>query len=134
MNGREPLWDIHVPRVASAPSRRFGFQLIRPRARHWPQNLCAVLLSGIVMLAPLPAASNQPQAWMLWAAVIGLIGALALATERPTQVLAARHIRLIVGLGLILPALALLQAQPLAALSGGITLNLPGGTAQLSSL
>lgn len=49
--------------------------------RRWPETTSAVVLTGIVLLAPLPAASNLPLVWMFWAAVIGATGAVLSITD-----------------------------------------------------
>jgi O-antigen ligase len=114
--------------------RAIGFQPVRAVPRKWPLHLAVVVLTSLVLLAPVPAASNHPLAWMLWAVVVGLTGALAVATSTYTGALGTRHVRIILTLGAVLLAMALWQALPMRALRGGVLLSLPTGTLTLPSV
>ena len=71
----------------------------------------------IVLIAPIPVASNRPALWMLWAAILGLVAALYLTASLltdPNRGLRSRgHARLFWLAGLV-PAFALVQFLPMA--------------------
>jgi O-antigen ligase len=80
----------------------------------------AVLLVGIVAIAPIPLGSNRPFFWAMWAGIVGLVATVYLA------ILWLRDEPLRVPLGRLWPA-----ALPFAALLAWLfvqTLPLPGGT------
>ncbi len=95
-------------------------------------RLAAALVLSVVALAPLPAGSNRPLPWMVWAAVLGLGYALHLAVmvraqpNRPPRLLAHG---MVVVLALAAPAFGLVQvaaastgmAAPLATVSSSAT-------------
>ncbi|MGR3343182.1 MAG: O-antigen ligase family protein [Paracoccaceae bacterium] len=128
------FWDLGPVDAMTLPVSRAGFQLIRPMSRKWPGQLAAMVLISVVLLAPIPAASNHPLAWMLWATVIGLTGALVMATTGRAQAIRTRHVKLMLALGFVLLGVAIWQALPMRGIRGGVLISLPSGTTNLPSL
>lgn len=64
------------------PTEQPEFSVVRANKRIWPERLTATLLAAIVLIAPLPVASNHPLAWLGWAVVVGLAGSLHSAFAR----------------------------------------------------
>ncbi len=90
--------------------------LSRRRATRKLNDRLGGILVAIVLLAPIPLGSNRPIFWMGWAVVLGLLTAgylIAMRRIQPTRPLQARHFKLILAVGLALPAAALIQLLPL---------------------
>ncbi|EEW24570.1 O-antigen ligase family protein [Rhodobacter ferrooxidans] len=106
--------------------------VVRPFSRL--NDRLAVVLVAIVLLAPLPLASNRPVWWMIWGLVIGPVAAWyfwaghRIAADRPLR---ARNHRLILALLLPVPVFAVLQALPIAGLLPQAWRALPDGAATL---
>ncbi len=94
------------------------------------------ILVALILIAPVPVGSNRPVFWMIWAALIGLLGAVyfaLLAWMHPARRSRVPGIRAILILGLAVPMAGLVQLVPfgapaIARLSGelqpsGITLS-----------
>lgn len=122
------FWDLGPVDAMTLPVRRVGFQRIRPTSRKWPAQLATTVLVSIILLAPIPAASNHPLAWMLWATVIGLTGALVMATNRRANAIRTRQVKLVLALGTVLLGVAIWQTLPLGGWRGGVLLSLASGT------
>lgn len=67
--------------------------------RDWPGRILAVVLSGIVVLSPLPGGSNSAVLWMLWTGLIGLTGVFYLQAGRSHQLDLLPNIRILIWLG-----------------------------------
>ena len=128
------FWNFGPVDAMTLPVRRVGFQRIRPTSRKWPAQLATTVLVSIILLAPIPAASNHPLAWMLWATVIGLTGALVMATNRRANAIRTRQVKLVLALGTVLLGVAIWQTLPLGGWRGGVLLSLASGTTYLPSL
>jgi len=126
--GRDPL----VMESAAAPS------IISRPARTKPQSRPVVLYVGVflsvVLLSPVPLASNHPLAWLFWATLLGLTGAILSAEARQPGRSELHQHRFLFVLGLIFVAFTLFQAAPLPILQGGISVALPAGDVVFPSL
>ncbi|MCR8723854.1 O-antigen ligase family protein [Frigidibacter sp. ROC022] len=99
-----------------------------PEERMRPVNrVVAGLLTGIVLLAPLPAGSDRPAAWMLWSTVLHATACLYLARTAATGALGGMKLRRfpLLLLPLLLLGYGLLQTLPLAGLLRAWMLPLP---------
>ncbi len=115
-----------------APYPRSTFVRIRRRRRAWPMRLCMTACLGVLLLAPLPRASNLAQAWLFWAAVLGLVMAILSAANARKAITGPA--RAMVLLGLVFAWFALFQAAPLPGWRGGLPVATPGGTVTLNHL
>ena len=115
-----------------APYPRGAFVRIRRRRRAWPMRLCMTVCLGVLWLAPLPRASNLAQAWLFWAAVLGLVIAILSAAKARAPV--SGPARVMVLLGIVFAWFALFQAAPLPGWRGGLPVETPGGTVTLNTL
>lgn len=91
-------------------------------------DVTAVSLVFVILAAPIPAASNRPALWMLWAAALGVLATLYLAASlviAPQRVLRSRQHAALFCLAALVPAFALLQTLPIAGLVPGFLTALP---------
>ncbi len=122
-----PPGDPPVARFARA-----NFSLTRRKARKWPLQMAMAATLGITLLSPLPAASNQPLAWMFWAVILGAVGAVFSWSR--TRLPLSGPLRATFVLALIFVGFALFQAAPLPGWRGGILVDLPAGPVLLRHL
>ncbi len=100
--------------------------------RHWQRALAVGTVGAVLLLSPLPRASNQPQAMMLWSALIALAAALIAGRRPPPRLTPPAGWLLSLGGGLAV--MALFQALPLPGWRGGLPVQTPAGELVLASL
>lgn len=125
--GNKPIDPLDIPTPGN--QRR----LVRPVAKVWPSKLNEIIIVSIIFLAPIPAASNQPIAWLFWALVLGITGFATVAFPRNGAGV-GNHANTLLLLGSVYIGFAVFQAIPLPKLQGGISIQLPSGPVTLSSL
>lgn len=123
---RRPYLDAALKGAAARARAVPGISLAAPapraamRGRTRPSyRLTGWLLLGVVLLAPLPAGSNRPVAWMLWATLLYGLAAVLLARRalRPgAPPFLALRMPLVVGPPLVLLAWGAVQILPLGQL------------------
>ncbi len=126
--GGRPSFEAEAVQLGRAGVRSRGRGTLQARRYRRLNDATAALLVLIVLVAPIPVASNRPALWMLWAAILGLVAALYLAASLlidPDRGLRSRgHARLFWLAGLV-PAFALVQILPIADYLPAILTTLP---------
>ncbi len=95
-------------------------------------RLCVTTCLGVLLLAPLPRASNLAQAWLFWAAVLGVV--MAILSSANARKAITGPARALVLLGIVFAWFALFQAAPLPGWRGGLPVATPGGAVTLNHL
>ena len=126
--GGRPSFEAEAVQLGRAGVRSRGRGTLQARRYRRLNDATAALLVLIVLVAPIPVASNRPALWMLWAAILGLVAAFYLAASLlidPDRGLRSRgHARLFWLAGLV-PAFALVQILPIADYLPAILTTLP---------
>ncbi|MDZ4134769.1 MAG: hypothetical protein U1D06_04125 [Paracoccaceae bacterium] len=112
----------------ATPPRQSGFAAHPSRGYSRLNDRFGLFIAAVVLLAPVPLASNRPVWWLLWGGIIGAGCALHLALGTriaPGRPLQLRHHLPLMLAGLGVAGFALLQALPLAALLPEALRSLP---------
>lgn len=99
MNGTARILDTAPVDALFIPVQQPASGDSRAVKRVWPDRMVAVVLAAIVLLAPLPVASNHPLAWLVWAVVIGVVGAVHSVFAGRRRRAPDQSIQVIIGLG-----------------------------------
>lgn len=103
-------------------------------ARLWGTHVPVILVPVVVLLSPIPLASNHPVFWLFWSMVIGVC-ALVFSFFGPNKAKTIGKVsKLLMILGSVFTAFGLYQAVPLPLFFGGISVELPNQQATLPSL
>ncbi len=120
------IFDHDPVEVCNVVGSSRGIARMRPVTKIWPRNLNTFVVTTITIAAPIPLASNHPLAWLFWASIIGVMGAITTAA-RPTNPGMDTQVKYLFLLGFTLLGWAIFQTLPLPGLRGGISVNLPSG-------
>ncbi|MBV1869045.1 MAG: O-antigen ligase family protein [Marinosulfonomonas sp.] len=96
----------------SIPQYQAHFQDVGRRQSHSSGQVRAGILMGIVLLAPIPVASNHPLAWLFWAILLGAIATFYSVRHELAVLPESLPSRVALGLGSVFLLFASLQALP----------------------
>jgi len=133
MNNNTGLFEALPSRYSINSTSQPIFRVLRIRPGSRTTLLLTLVVIGVVLLAPLPGASNQPMAWLLWAIVLGATASIVAATS-PTRRTLSKLNRSLFFFALLYLGFALFQAVALPGFRGGLLVYYPNTEIRLNSL
>lgn len=115
--GTRPSFEAEAVRVIPAGVRSRGRGTPQARRYRRLNDATAALLVLIVLVAPIPVASNRPALWMLWSAILGATAVLYLTASLlidSGRGLRSHGYARLFWLAVLVPAFALVQVLPIA--------------------